>query len=89
MSVSRPPNLDAPLTLAEVKELLAFAPDFVRVDEDGNYIPLETRREIFQLQLQYPSLDPRNAAPPTKTGDPAQDILRNRYPSMFRAPAKP
>jgi hypothetical protein len=86
MSARQPLDLDAPLTDAEVRELHQHLPDFVRVGDEGELIPLRTRREIFHLQLRFPSLDPRNAAPRVNTGDQATDLLAARYPSMFRGP---
>ena len=84
VSISRPPDMDAPLTDAEVRELFRVAPNKVREMEDGQLIPLVSRREIYTAQLLYPSCDPRQAAaPPARLGD-GRDDLRARYHSMFK-----
>ena len=84
MSLRKPPDLDAPLTDAEVRELFQTAPNKVRETEDGQLIPLVSRREIYTAQLFYPSCDPRQAAaPPARVGD-GRDDLRARYHSMFK-----
>jgi hypothetical protein len=76
--------MDAPLTDAEVREIFQAAPNKVRQTEDGRLIPLVTRREIYTAQLLYPSLDPRQAAPPPARVGDGRDELRHRYPSMFK-----
>jgi hypothetical protein len=81
----RPIDLDAPLSQDELALLKLHLPDAVATTTDGELVGLRTRREVYYLQLRYPSMNPMNVAPTTRTGSADADTLAARYPTMARS----
>lgn len=76
-------NEFTPAEVAQLQEL--YGEDFVTTTPNGQVIATVTRREFLNLADRYPSMlgdQPR----PAMTGDPQDDLLRARYPTMYLPP---